>query len=146
MIVCGTTENSLCERLLRECDLTLFKAIIAGHAGEETRKHVRKILRAQSTANIDKIFKRKPTQLSHNTHNHITRGFIKNVNFAIVHIPKANYGKVCYVCNKNKHFKARFQRIGKKVHKIEKDESDEPSHQSEYELFTETINIKLRIY
>ena len=61
MIVCGTTENSLCERLLRECDLTLSKAIIAGHAGEETRKHVRKILRAQSTANIDKIFKRKPT-------------------------------------------------------------------------------------
>ena len=39
MIVCGTNDNSLIERLLRESELTLPKAIAAGHADEETRKH-----------------------------------------------------------------------------------------------------------
>ena len=39
MIVCGTNDNSLIERLLRESELTLPKAIAAGHAAEETRKH-----------------------------------------------------------------------------------------------------------
>ena len=42
MIVYGTRVNSLCERLLRECDLTLSKAISTGHAAEETRKHAAK--------------------------------------------------------------------------------------------------------
>ena len=58
MIVCGTKDNSLCERLLRECDLTLSKAISAGHAAEETLKHTRDILWSQPTADIDNIFKK----------------------------------------------------------------------------------------
>ena len=37
MIVCGTKDNLLRERLLRECDLTLCKAISAGLL---LRKHV----------------------------------------------------------------------------------------------------------
>ena len=45
MIVCGTNDNSLRERLLRESELTLPKAISAGHAAEETRKHAREILK-----------------------------------------------------------------------------------------------------
>ena len=57
MFVCGNKDNSLHERLLRESDLTLSKAISAGHAAEETLKHTREILRFQPTANIDKIFK-----------------------------------------------------------------------------------------
>ena len=39
MIVCGTKDNLLCERLLGECDLTLSKAISAGKA-MLLRKHV----------------------------------------------------------------------------------------------------------
>ena len=39
MIVCGTRNNSLRERLLLECNLTLSKAISAGYAAEKTRKH-----------------------------------------------------------------------------------------------------------
>ena len=77
MIVCGTKDNSLRERLLRECDLTLSKAISAGHAAEETRKHAHKILRSQPTADIDKIFKKKPNKSSHNTRNQNSRDFIK---------------------------------------------------------------------
>ena len=77
MIVCGTKDNSLRERLLRECDLTLSKAISAGHAAEETRKHAHKILRSQPTADIDKIFKKKLNKSSHNTRNQSSRDFIK---------------------------------------------------------------------
>ena len=42
---CGTNDNSLRERLFRESELTLPKAISAGHAAEETRKHAREILK-----------------------------------------------------------------------------------------------------
>ena len=64
MFVCGTKDNSLHERLPRECDLTLSKGISAGHAAEETRKHAYEILRSQHTADIDKI-KKKLNQSSH---------------------------------------------------------------------------------
>ena len=76
----------LCERPLRECNLTLPKAISAGHAAEETHKHVLpEILTSQPTADIDKTFKKK-----HNTRNLNTRDCIKNVNYTIVHISETN--------------------------------------------------------
>ena len=67
MIVCDTKDNSLSERLLRECYVTLSRAISAGHAAEETREHAREILRSQPFANIDKIFKKKVNKSNHNT-------------------------------------------------------------------------------
>ena len=67
MIVCGTKDNSLRERFLRECDLTLSKAISGSHAAEETRKHAREILRSQSSDKIDKIFKKKLNKSNRNT-------------------------------------------------------------------------------
>ena len=118
IIVCGTRDNSLRERLLREYDFTLSKAISAGNTAEETRKHAHKILKSQPTANIDQIFKSKLTKSSQPEH------------------------KRLYVCNKNKHFKVCCPRVRKKVHKIEKDESDEPSDQSHYEFFIGTFNIQ----
>ena len=74
VIVCGTNDNSLHETLLRECDLTLSKAIT-----EETRQHAREVLRSQPFADIDKIFKKKLSKSDHNTRNENTRDFIKNV-------------------------------------------------------------------
>ena len=80
MIVYGTKDNSLRERLLRIlfafCNLILSKAISAGHA-EKRRKHAREILRSQLTANINKIFKRKLNKSSQNTRKKNTRDFIK---------------------------------------------------------------------
>ena len=86
MIVCGTKDNSLRERLLRECNLTFSKAISAGHAAEETRNHDREILRSQPTANIYKMFKKS----SHNTRNQNTRDSIKSCKLGDSHIPEAN--------------------------------------------------------
>ena len=59
MTVCGTKYNSPREKILRECDLTLSKAISASHVAEETRKHAREIIRSQHSVDIDKIFLKK---------------------------------------------------------------------------------------
>ena len=48
---------------------------------------------------------------------------------------------VIFAIKKN-HFKVCCPRVGKKVHEIEKDKTDEPSHQSNYEFFIETVNIQ----
>ena len=90
MIVCDTKDNSLRERLLRECYVTLSRAISAGHAAEETRKHAREILRSQPSANIDKIFKKKVNKSNHNTRTKTQDTFSKSVNFVIVHILVVN--------------------------------------------------------
>ena len=55
MIVCDTNDKEPRERLLRESDLTLPRAISAGHAAEEIRKHAREILESQFTADLHKI-------------------------------------------------------------------------------------------
>ena len=138
MIVSGTRDNSLCEKLLRECDLTQSKVISAGHAAEETRKHAREILRSQPTTDIDKILKKIMNKSNHNTRNQNTRDFIKKCKFCNSSHPRGKcpaYGKVCRVCNKKNHFKVCCPRVGKKVHEIEKNESDEPSDQSDYDFF-----------
>ena len=78
------------KRLLRECDLTLSKAISAGHTVEETRQHSREILRSPPTAHINNIFKNKLNKSSHDIRNQSTRAFKKSLTFWIVHIPGAN--------------------------------------------------------
>ena len=144
MTACGINDNSLRERLFRECDLTLSKAISADHAAEKTPKHAHEILRSQPIADIDKIFKKKLNKCSHNTHNQNTRDFIKKCKFCDSSHPRGKcpaYGKVCHVCNKRNHFKVCCPRVAKKVHEIEKDESEEHSDQSDYEFFIETVSI-----
>ena len=86
MYVCGNKDNSLRERFLQKCNLTLFKAISAVNAFEETRKHTHKILRSQPTAHID--FKKKLSKSSHSICYQNTKDL--NVNLMIIHIPEAN--------------------------------------------------------
>ena len=129
MIVWGTSDNALLERLLQKHNATLSKVISAGHAAEETRKHAHENLRSQPTTNIDKIFKKKLNQPSRNIHNQNTRDLTKKCKFCNSSHPRGKclpYEKVCYVCNKRNYFKVSCLRVGKKVHEIENDESDEP--------------------
>ena len=62
-IVCDTRDNCLCEKLLREFDFTLSRAISVGYAAEETRKHTHEISRSTPTVDTDKIFKNKTQQI-----------------------------------------------------------------------------------
>ena len=48
MIVCGTNDNAFRQRLLKEYDFTLSRAISAGHAAKESRTHAHEILQSQS--------------------------------------------------------------------------------------------------
>ena len=83
MIVCGTNDNAFHEKLLGESDLTLSRAISAGHAIEETRKHDREILQVQSTADLHKI--NKLCKPRYQVRNDKSKEIIqKNVNFAIL--------------------------------------------------------------
>ena len=119
MIVCGTRDICLPERLVRECGLTLSKTIRTGHATEETSQHAREILRSQPTVDIDKIFNSKLNKSSHNTRNQNTRDFIKKCKFCDSSHPRGRclaYGRVCNVCNKKNHFKVCCQSVGKRVH------------------------------
>ena len=56
------------------------------------------------------------------------------------------YEKFCHVSSEKNHFKACCPRVGKKVHGIEKDESGEPSDQSDYKLFIEVANFQDSVY
>ena len=132
MIVCGTKDNSLRERLLRECNLTLIKEASAGHAAGETRKHAREILRSQPTAGIDKIFEKRLNKNTHNTRNQNTRDFIKKTKFCDSSHPRSKcpaHGKVCHICNENNYFKVCCPCVANKIHKIEKNKSDETFNQ-----------------
>ena len=144
IIVCGARDPFV-KGVFRECDLALSKAISSGYAAEKTHKHAREIVRSQPTAYIDKIFKKKPNKSTHNTRHQNTGDFIKTCKFCDTLHPRGKclaYGKVCHVCNKKSHFKVCCPRVGKKVHEIKKDESDELSDQSDYGFFIETVNIQ----
>ena len=58
MIVCGVIDNSLRERLLRDADLTLGKAIASSQAAEETRLHAKELNSFQKNADVNKISKK----------------------------------------------------------------------------------------
>ena len=125
MIVCGTNDNAFCERHLRKSDLTLSKAISAGHAAEETRKHAREILQSQSASDLLKIIKlRKPR---HQAPNEKSKEIIKKCKFCNGSHPREKYpahGKSCLNCNRKHDFKVCCPRNRRKVHEIEQIETD----------------------
>ena len=76
MIVCGTNDNAFCQRLLKESDFTLSRAISAGHAAKESRTHAHEILQSQSAYKINKL--RKPR---HQATNEKSKEIIKKCKF-----------------------------------------------------------------
>ena len=88
MILCGKKDNAFREKLLRESDLTLSRAISAGHAGEKTGKHARETLQFKTTTGLHKINKRRKP--CHEALNEISKYIIKNVSSAMAPIPKKN--------------------------------------------------------
>ena len=54
VILCGANDKAFCERFPRESDLTLLRAISAGHSAKENRKRAPEILQFQSTTDLYK--------------------------------------------------------------------------------------------
>ena len=142
MIVCGTNDNAFRERLLRESDLTLSKAINAGHVAEETRKHACEILQFQSGATLHKINKLRKHR--HQVPNGKSKEIINKCKFCNGSHPRGKYpayGKSCLNCNRKNHFKVCRPRNRKRVHKVEQIDTD-CDESSDLEFFVETIIIQ----
>ena len=120
MIVCGTNDNSLRERLLCESELTLPKAISAGRTAEETRKHAREILKLNETIGLHKISKRwKPRSQTSAQANET----IKKCRFCENSHDRGNcpaYGKFAINSNRKNYFKKCCPRNRKTLHELNK--------------------------
>ena len=127
MIVCDTNDNSFRERLLRESDLTLPKAISAGHATEETCKHAHEILKPSETIDLHKISKHSNSRSQTSAQ---ATEIIKKCKFCenSHHDGKCPAsGKVCHNCYRKNHFKKCSPRNRKTLHKIEQTETESRS-------------------
>ena len=101
MIICGVTDNKLRERMLREADLDLNKAIKLGQAAEETKKHAQQ-LKVEREHTVYKIQKSPPWQQDRS--NRETINNCKFCSYSHVRGKCPAYGKHCNNCNKLNHF------------------------------------------
>ena len=141
MIVCGTYDNSFRELLFCGSELALPKAISAGHAADETRKHAREILKLNETVDQPKISKHSKSRSGTSTQ---TTEIIKRCKFCenSHHLGKCfACGKVCHNFNRKNHFKKCCPRNAKTLHKIKQTETESVSV-GKYEFFLDTINLQ----
>ena len=131
---------NLWERLLRESELTLPKAISAGHVAEENSKHARKIIKSNETIDLHKISKHSKSisQASAQATEIIKKWkFCENSN----HRGKyPAYEKICHNCNRKNHFKKCCSSNKETLHEIEQTETESPSA-DENQFFLDTINL-----
>ncbi|CAB4026344.1 Hypothetical predicted protein, partial [Paramuricea clavata] len=105
MIVCGVADQSLRERLLRDADLTLAKAIDAGIAAEETKRHAKELEKHQQSSDIHQVYHSKERKLKESSR--APDDVIKKYKFCNGSHQRGNcpaYGKRCRTCNRKNHF------------------------------------------
>ena len=158
IIVYGTSDNRLRERLLREHDLTLVKAVEIGHAAEETLKHAKELEKAAnlSTASVSYVknkSKSKPEKKkSVSTDNNLIASCLFCGESQARGQCKA-WGKTCKRCGRPNHFskvckskskskeKSKTQNKSKKVHHVV--ESDSSSEESDTDFFVGSVQSEL---
>ena len=114
MIVCGVIDNSLRERLLRDADLTLDKAIASGHAAEETRLHAKELNSFQNNVEVNKVsrkqgydVRKKTTSNKFDKQSKRSWDVIKRCKFCNSTHNRGQcpaYGKKCRACKQLNHF------------------------------------------
>ena len=114
MIVCGVIDNSLRERLLRDADLTLDKAIASGHAAEETRLHAKELNSFQNNVEVNKVsrkqgydVRKKTTSNELDKQSRKSWDVIKRCKFCNSTHNRGQcpaYGKKCRACKQRNHF------------------------------------------
>ena len=121
------------ERLLRESELTLPKAISVSHAAEETRKHAHEILKSNETIHQHKISKHSNSRSqtsAQGTEIIKTASFAKTLTTVVnVKFNRKNLVKKC--CPRNR----------KTLHDTEQTEIESPSA-DKYDFFLDTTNLK----
>ena len=108
-IVCGTTDNKLRERYLRETDLKLEKAVQLGRAAEETRKHAEELKHGKPTP-VDVVRQGATPKINKGT----TPEYFANCKFCGRGHNRGNcppHGKSCNDCGASNHFAQCCPRI-----------------------------------
>ena len=137
MIVCGVADSTLCERLLRDGDLTLEKAIGAGHAAEETKRHAQELKEHQESADVHKVNRskdnqpRRPDKKSKQPDNTINKCKFCGGSHQRGKCPA--YGKRCHKCHRKNHFEACCPE--KKVNSVAEKNNTIPSSSDEDDEF-----------
>ena len=109
----STHDNSLRDCLSRESELTLPKAIYAGHSAEVYRKHALEILTSNETIDLHKISKHLKSRGQTSAQ---ANDIIKKCKFCHHHRNCPANGKVCHNCNRKNHFKKCYPRHRKTLH------------------------------
>ncbi len=128
--ICGINDNRLRERLLREPDLTLQKAIQLGHAAEETKRHLKELQKETDGKNfVDDVSKNTEKRKNKFSKESIgyDKSYIKNCKFCSYSHKRGNctaYGKKCRNCSKSNHFAKCCQENPKFVRRVQCDSSD----------------------
>ena len=102
MIIVGVTDDRLRERMLREPDLNLGKALQLGNSAEQTKHHIKEL---KKETEIDYIQKLNPKSRSTNTKTKTQ--IINNCRYCGKSHARGScpaYGQNCRKCNKVNHF------------------------------------------
>ncbi len=106
LVTCGVADHPLRERLLCDVDLTLAKAIDAGIAAKETKRHTKEHEKHQSEVHQVRHQKEKRIKETNKTPQH-SDDMIKKCKFCNgSHLRSVcpAYGKSCRNCNRSNHF------------------------------------------
>ena len=103
MVIVGVNDNGLRERMLRESDLDLPKAIKLGQAAEEAKKHIRQL--ASDTSKVNKVYKKKSAYSRERFHKDSG--------------PSETKGQKCKYCG-GKHSRGKCPAYGQQCHKCKR--------------------------
>ena len=127
MIICGLVDAKLRERMLREPDLDLQKAIKLGQAAEETKYRIKELsseMNSQASVHhVTKNTKAVKSQMFKSRTGYNKSAMINNCKFCAKSHRRGEcpaYGRKCHKCKKDNHF-AKFC-LSRKVHHITYDQ------------------------
>ena len=127
--ICGLADNRLRERLLREPNLTLEKAIEYGQASQETKRHLSEMQRETNTVDYVAKTTRKRATSPKRRNSNKSENMIVNCKFCGGQHARGNcpaYNKQCNNCSKLNHFaKCCNKKKTRKVREVNAETSDE---------------------
>ncbi|XP_062596544.1 uncharacterized protein LOC134257995 [Saccostrea cucullata] len=149
-IVCGAFSSRVKERLLREDNLSLEKAVSLCRADEECRKQIKTINEEEKVHALKKTFvkQRNPDSRQRGTPKKTSQEMFNCGRCRKKH-EKGNfpaYGKTCYKCKKSNHFQKICKSKGftkRRVYNLQEGSSD--SECEDYNYFVGAVNKKTEI-
>ena len=140
MIICGVIDNGLRERMLREPQIDLKKAVELGQAAEQTKLHAKQIANdmEKRVENVNK-YEKKRVNSSRPQASRDSGQLFRNCKFCAGSHQRGNcpaYGQKCNKCHRKNHF-ARCCR--QKVDNIRDDQNNSPESSDDSDFCLESV-------